>query len=122
MNTRAANAYKRGDLESAPKHVVLERLFDRFARDLVQAREAIVAKDIQKKANLLDHALRIVGELSAALDHSAAPELCANLAALYQYVIDRLGEANTKLTVEPLDDAAKLMAEVGDAFKAVHPR
>ncbi len=122
MNTRAANAYKRGDLDSAPKHVVLERLFDRFARDLVQAREAIVAKDIQKKANLLDHALRIVGELSAALDHSAAPELCANLAALYQYVIDRLGEANTKLTFEPLDDAAKLMGEVGDAFKAVHPR
>lgn len=122
MNARAANAYKRGDLESAPKHVVLERLFDRFARDLVQAREAIVAKDIQKKANLLDHALRIVGELSAALDHAAAPDLCANLAALYQYVIDRLGEANTKLTVEPLDDAAKLMAEVGDAFKAVHPR
>jgi flagellar protein FliS len=122
MNTRAANAYKRGDLESAPKHVVLERLFDRFARDLVQAREAIVAKDIQKKANLLDHALRIVGELSAALDHTAAPELCANLAALYQYVIDRLGEANTKLTVAPLDDAAKLRTEIGDAFKAVHPR
>jgi flagellar secretion chaperone FliS len=122
MNTRAANAYRRGDLESAPKHVVLERLFDRFARDLVQAREAIVAKNIQKKANLLDHALRIVGELSAALDHNAAPELCANLAALYTYVMDRIGEANTKLTVGPLDDAAKLMAEVGDAFKAVHPR
>jgi len=122
MNTRAANAYRKGDLESAPKHVVLERLFDRFARDLSQAREAITAKDIQKKAALLDHALRIVGEFSAALDHAAAPELCANLAALYQYVIERIGDANTKLEIAPLDEAVTLMGEIGDAFKAVHAR
>jgi len=117
MHARAANAYRKGDLESAPKHLVLERLFERFDRDLVQAREAIVAKDIQRKANLLDHALRIVAELVAALDHNAAPELCANLAALYQYVIDRLGESNTTLKIEPLDEAAKLMAEIATAFK-----
>jgi flagellar protein FliS len=122
MNTRAANAYKRGDIESAPKHVVLERLFDRFARDLVQAREAILAKDIQKKATLLDHALRIVGELNAALDYASAPELCANLTALYQFVGDQIGLANSKLDVKPLDEAQKVMAEIGDAFKSVHPR
>lgn len=122
MSARAANAYRKGDLESAPKHVVLERLFDRFARDLTQARDAIVAKDIQQKAALLGHALSIVGELCAALDHAAAPELCANLDALYQYVIDRIGEANLKLELAPLDEAASLMNEIGDAFKAVHPR
>lgn len=120
MHARAANAYRRGDLESAPKHLVLERLFDRFDRDLVQAREAIVAKDIQRKANLIDHAMRIVAELSAALDHAVAPELCANLAALYDYVTVKLGEANTKVAVAPLDDAAKVMADVASAFKEAH--
>ncbi len=122
MSARAANAYRKGDLESAPKHVVLERLFDRFARDLAQARDAIAAGDIQQKATLLDHALSIVGELCAALDHAAAPELCANLDAIYQYVIVRIGEASLKLEIAPLDEAATLMNEIGNAFKAVHPR
>ncbi len=120
MHARAANAYRKGDLESAPKHLVLERLFDRFDRDLVQAREAIAAKDIQRKANLLDHAMRIVAELTAALDHAVAPELCANLAALYEFVTVRLGEANTTLAVQPLDEAARLMTEIGAAFKQAH--
>ena len=120
MHARAAKSYRSVDLESAPKHVVLERLFERFARDLVQAREAIAAKDIQRKANMIDHAMRIVAELSAALDHSLAPELCANLAALYQFVTDRLGEANTTLATAPLDDATKLMAEIGAAFRETH--
>jgi flagellar protein FliS len=114
---RAANAYRSVDLASAPKHLVLDRLFDRFARDLVVAREAIAAKDIQKKANAIDHAHRIVAELTAALDHDASPELCANLAALYQFVADRLGHANTTLDTGPLDEAGKLMAELGTAFR-----
>lgn len=122
MNARAANAYKRTDLESAPKHVVLERLFDRFQRDLVQAREAIAARDIHTKASLLDHALAIVCELCAVLDHASAPELCANLDAIYQYVIARINEASLKLDTAPLDEASSLMAEIGNAFKAVHPR
>lgn len=120
MHARAANAYRKGDLESAPKHLVLERLFERFTRDLLQAREAIAAKDIQRKANMIDHAMRIVAELSAALDHAVAPELCANLAALYQYVTDRLAEANANVATAPLDDATRLMSEIASAFKEAH--
>lgn len=119
MHARAANAYKNVDLESAPKHVVLERFFERFARDVAQARDAIVVHDIQRKANALDHALRIVGELTAALDHAMAPELCGNLAALYDYVSDRLATSNRTLELEPLDEAARLMAEIGSAFREV---
>ena len=119
---RAANAYRTVDLESAPKHLVLERLFDRFARDVATARQAIAARDIERKGNALDHALRIVAELVAALDHALAPELCANLEALYHYVTARLGEANLTLALEPLDEAAQLMAEIGGAFRQVHPR
>lgn len=120
MHARAANAYRKVDLESAPKHVVLERLFVRFQADLELARTSIARRDIQGKANALDHAMRIVAELKASLDAAAAPELVANLKALYDFVTDKLTETNLTLKTPPLDQAAKVMAQLADAFQQVH--
>jgi flagellar protein FliS len=122
MLARAANVYRRVDLESAPKTQIVERLFDRCVRDIAAARTAIEARDIHKKAAAIDHALQIVVELKAALDVAAAPELCANLGALYDFVSERLIEANTRLVLPPLDQATRVMTELGDAFRKAHAR
>jgi len=102
--------------------MIVERLFARFANDVAQARDALARRDIANKAKALDHAIRIVVELQASLDHAAAPELCANLAALYRYVTDRLTEANLYLTIPPLDEAGHLMSELADAFRQAHQK
>jgi flagellar secretion chaperone FliS len=122
MLARAANAYRRVDLESAPKPQILERLFDRFLIDVARARAAIEARDIATKAAMLDHALQIVVELRASLDAGAAPELCANLAALYDFVTDQLVSASLTLTVAPLEPATRIMTELCEAFRTVHAR
>lgn len=122
MYTRAANAYRRVDLESAPRSQIVERLFERFDRDLASARDAIAKRDIPAKSAALDHALQIVSELAASLDHAAAPELCAQLAALYDFTTHQLVTASARLAVEPLDQARRVMAELGDAFRQVHPK
>jgi flagellar protein FliS len=122
MHARAANAYRKVDLDSAPRSQIVDRLFERFAKDTDAARSAIAVRDIVGKAAALDHAMQIVTELAASLDHAAAPELCANLASLYDYVNQQLIEANVKLTTEPLDRANRVMSELGEAFKAAHPR
>lgn len=122
MHARAANAYRRVDLESAPKTQIVERLFERCVRDIAAARAAIEAQDIRGKAVALDHALQIVVELKASLDVTAAPELCANLAALYDFVTERLIAANTALALPPLDQATRIMTELGDAFRKAHAR
>ena len=123
MHARAANAYRRVDLESAPKQDVLGRLFERFGADLVAARTAIAAKDIVAKAAAFDHALRIVGELEASLDHTAAPELCAQLQSLYRFVSDALIKVNRSLDPKGLDVPVKVMSDIAGAFRdAQHPR
>lgn len=122
MHARAANAYRRVDLESAPKTQIVERLFDRCVRDIATARTAIEARDIPGKAAAIDHALQIVVELKASLDVAAAPELCANLAALYDFVTERLIEANASLAAKPLDQATRIMSELGDAFCKAHAK
>lgn len=122
MLARAANAYRRVDLESAPKTQILERLFDRFLIDVTNARAAIESRDIAAKAAALDHALQIVVELKASLDVNAAPELCANLGALYDFVTDQLVAATIHLSVKPLDPVTRIMTELGEAFRAAHAR
>lgn len=117
MHARAANAYRRVDLESAPKQDVLGRLFERFGADLATARTAIAAKDIAGKAAALDHAMRIVGELEASLDHAAAPALCSQLQSLYRFVTDELVKVNRSLDVKALDAPAKIMNDLAVAFR-----
>jgi len=117
---RAATAYREVDLETAPKTQIVERLFERFARDVTDAKAACLKRDIKGKAAAIDHALRIVTELRSALDHNAAPELCAHLSALYGFVAERLSEANLKLAAGPLDAATKVMTTLGDAFRKAH--
>jgi len=117
MHARAANIYRTVDLESAPKSQILVRLFDRFSRDIGDAHAAITRGDIAAKAAAIGHASQIVVQLRAALDHKAAPELCAQLDALYGYVVDQLSVANAKLTTAPLDHATRVMVKLGDAFR-----
>jgi flagellar protein FliS len=122
MLARAASVYRRVDLESAPKTQILERLFERALADIASAREAIELGDVKRKAAALDHTLRIVVELQASLDPTAAPELCANLAALYEFVTERVVTASLTFTTAPLDQARRVMTELGDAFRTAHAR
>ena len=122
MYARAANAYRRVDLESAPRSQIVDRLFERFDRDVEAARAAIARRDIPAKSSAIDHALQIVSELAASLDHNAAPELCRQLASLYDFVTNQLVVASARLTCEPIDHARRVMAELAEAFKQVHPR
>jgi len=122
MHNRATNTYRRIDLASAPKEQIVDKLFTRFLGDVEIARAAIVAKDVHGKAAALDHALQIVGELQAALDHVAAPELCANLAGLYGFVTQRLTEASLARSTTPLDQAVRIMTELGAAFREAPSR
>ena len=122
MLARAANAYRRVDLESAPKTQILERLFDRCLADIAAARAAIEVRDVKTKAQMLDHALQIVVELKASLDPTAAPALCENLAALYDFVTERLVSASLTLTLLPLDQATRVLRELGEAFRAAHAK
>jgi flagellar secretion chaperone FliS len=116
----AAKAYRRVDLESAPKTQILERLYDRFARDIADARVAITARNIEAKAKAISHANQIVVQLKMALNHNVAPELCRNLESLYNFVLGRLGQANVKLTTKPLDEALVVMSGLGATFKQAH--
>lgn len=116
MSQRAARSYRRMQVQSAPKTQVLDMLFQALTKDIDAARTAIAAKETMAKQGAIDHALRILSELSAALDHGQAPDLCANLAALYDFVGLLLLQASRTLQTKPLADADKIVVDLRESF------
>ncbi len=116
MYARAAKAYKQVDLESSSKAQILDKLYLRFVRDCEDAKAAIANGDVPAKAAAINHGNQIIMELVAALDHALAPDLCGNLAALYDYVLDRLAQSNIHNDVGLLDQAAAVVVQLREAF------
>lgn len=116
MSARAIRSYRIVSVESAPPARVLDDLLARLLADCDDARARLRAGDPAGKGAALAHALAIVGELTAAIDHEAAPELGANLAALWGYVGARLTDANVHQDVAAITDAEKVVLTLREAF------
>jgi flagellar protein FliS len=116
MYARAIRSYQVVSVDSAPPGRLLDELLNRLLADCRNAKSCIMGRDLAGKGRHIGHALAIVGELVAALDVDAAPELCANLVALYQFVNDKLTEANVKLDLSALTEAEKVVSTLRDAF------
>jgi flagellar secretion chaperone FliS len=116
MYSSAVKAYRRVDLASAPKTEILDRLFARLENDLRDGQSAIDRNDVRGRAEALDHATRILTELIAALDRPAAPELCANLEALYRYCQLGITRASVERSAAHLDPPLAVVATLRAAF------
>jgi flagellar protein FliS len=116
MHARELNIYKKVFVESAPPDRLLDELLARLLRDIEDAKRHIATKNVKAKAESIDHGLRILTELSLALNPEVAPELCANLAGLYEFASRQLLSANIGMELAPLEQAAKLVGTIREAF------
>ncbi len=106
---------------ASPARLVV-MLYDRLVKDLHAASAAIEGRDIETSHGALVHAQDVVAELSSSLDLDAWPE-GSSLAALYDFLTDRLIQANVTKdatlvaacieVVEPLRDAWTEAAQGG---------
>jgi flagellar protein FliS len=55
-------------------------------------------------------------ELSAALDYKAAPEMSLQLGRLYEYMTDRLREANFQQSEKPLIEVEGMLRMLGESW------
>jgi flagellar protein FliS len=105
-------------VESATPSRVLDELLRGLHEDVVDARARIAAGDAAGKGKRVSRALAILAELRAALDADAAPELVANLARLYDWMVDQINVASVKLDPKPLVVIATIVADLRESFQA----
>ena len=126
-----ANAYARMGTESgamsASPHQLITMLFDGAKTAITMARHHMANKEIAAKGLAISKAINIVENgLKASLDADVGgadgAELVANLAALYDYINERLLYANLRNDPALLDEADRLLESIGSAWRESDPR
>ena len=98
-----------------PQKLIL-MLMDGALERIAAARGCMARNDVGGKAQLLNRAIQIIGELRGSLDFSKGAQIAANLDQLYDYMTRRLLLGSVKNNVEMLDEVSKLMRDVRDAW------
>ncbi len=118
------NAYAQVGVETgvagADPHRLIGMLYDGLLQSLAQAREAMQAKQIARKGEAISKSIRILEEgLRASLDRARGAEIALRLDDLYEYMTTRLLAANLKNDMAALEEVARLVAELRDAWQAM---
>ena len=113
----AAEAYKRQQVLTATPEALTLMLYNGALRFMTEGREAIERKDYEEANNSLQKAQNIITEFRVTLNMEY--EIAHQLLPLYNYVYDRLVEANMKSDVKQLDEAKNIITELRDAWAQV---
>ncbi len=111
---------------SASPHQLITMLFDGAKSAIIMARHHLLNKDVVAKGGAISKAINIVENgLKGSLDADAAgaegAELVGNLAALYDYIVQRLLFANLRNDPLLLDEADKLLESLRSAWLEISP-
>lgn len=123
---RGAAAYSAVGVETgvstADPHKLILMLFDGAIAAINIAKFELEAGDIPKKGASISKAIDIVSNgLRASLDVEAGGELGERLAALYDYMVQRLLFANLHNNIAALDEVAGLLDTLRDAWTQIAP-
>lgn len=121
-----SQAYAQVGLESsvmsATPHQLIVLLFDGARSALVRARILLQQDDIAGKGNALSKAIDIITNgLKAGLDVEKGGELAENLAALYDYMVQRLMIANLHNDAKTIEDVETLLNSIAEAWRQIGP-
>src|SRR6185369_8723348 len=113
----AAQRYSQVRMTTSSPGELLLALYDGLFRFLNGAKICVERKEMARGRELLSKAYAIISELYIALDPSFAPELCANLEALYGFAMDRVQQASRKGQVEPIDEVIRVLTPLREAWQ-----
>lgn len=114
-----SSAAAHGGVAAADPHKLIVMLMDGAIERIRAAQSSIQRGDIAEKAQLIQRAVAIVGELHASLDVSAGGQIAANLSALYDYMTRSLLRATVDNKTEMLEEVARLLHDLRSAWVAI---
>lgn len=103
----------------ADPHKLVALLLSGACERIRLAEACLERNDQARKGKAIGEACAIVGHLNGSLDHEAGGDVAGNLSALYEYVLQRLTEANLHNDVTALQESAQLIGEIDAAWNAI---
>jgi flagellar secretion chaperone FliS len=100
---------------------LLLALYDGLFRFMNGAKYCIEHNEKPKAREFLCKAHAVVSELYLALDHKQNPELCANLAGIYDFSMMRLMDASRECSLEYLSEVVRVLTPLREAWQEAVP-
>ena len=114
VNLSAYNQYKQNSVyTSSPEELTL-MLYNGLIRFIMQAQAALEDKDLEKANSSIIRAEDIISEFKATLDMKYP--VSEGLMMLYDYMNDRLIEANMKKDADILEEVLRFAKELRDTW------
>lgn len=113
----ALHSYRQVQNETADKERTLVLLFEAAQRFMQNGAAGLDAGTVPQAMQQLGKASDIVTELMSTLDHHRAPELCATLSAIYEFVAIELTKAISSRNPAFARNAERAFAPLVDAFR-----
>lgn len=110
-------AYQQGAVRTASPGELTLMLYNGCLKFIKLARTGIQEKNIELKNTNLLKAQNIIQELMITLDTNV--QVAKSMMAMYDYINQRLIEANTKNDTASLDEAEQYVTEFRDTWKQV---
>ena len=116
MATNYSDSYQEAKVDSASPLQLIDLAYQMAIAAVEDAREHLKNNRIPERAKSITRATSILMELSAALDYNAAPEMSLQLGRLYEYMTDRLREANFQQSEKPLIEVEGILRMLGESW------
>lgn len=113
----AHDAYLENRILSAEPLELVRLLYQAAIAAVREARGRLAAGEIAARSRAISKACEIIIELNAALDHSRGGAISSRLAALYQYMLNRLLDANLQQADAPLAEVLGLLTTLSEAWE-----
>lgn len=114
MSYRAMNQYKQNSIVTASPEELTLMLYNGTIKFMNIAKLGIEEGDIQKKNEALIRAQNIINELKHSLDMDY--EISEDMSLLYDFILDRLIDANINKDIVAVDDALSIVYEMRDTW------
>lgn len=118
--SNAYNAYKNNSVNFASKEQLLLMLLDGAVKFSKIAKNAIEEKNAKKAHENIIKTENIFYELIASLDVEKAGNWATSLVQIYEFIIQRLVDANIKKDVAIMDEVIPLIEEVRDTWEEAY--
>lgn len=115
--TQASDEYLRNTVMTATPEQLQLMLYDGAIRFATQAREALAKSDFETSCEKLLRAQRIVLEMRNGLRPEVNPELCDQISALYDFVYNRLVDANMQRDPAAIDEALRILEHQRETWR-----
>ena len=117
---RAISEYQTVNIDArvgeATPHRLVSMMLEGATSRINRAKGAVKRKEIALKGELISQSITIVDALRESLNLDEGGDLAENLWLLYEYITKRLVVANSKNSVDMLDECNGLLGQVREAW------